>query len=161
MEGTRAEDTTSSIPRSCTHYTTLHCTALHCTALHCTFSHDKQHRKSRIMLAPRSGTWRSARIHRCPSAEPASGKSLSNTVPRCAESPIFNTAGAPRGGLADQIPRLPSHYTSSICPAGSSSPESKLPTELISSSDSLSLPASSAASLVAYLETYSAEACAE
>ena len=56
--------------------------------------------------------------------------------------------------------RLSSHpfllrHTSSICPAGSSSPDSKLPTELIESSDSLSSPASSAASLVAYLATYS------
>lgn len=44
----------------------------------------------------------------------------------------------------------------SICPAGSSSPESKSPTELISLSRSSSSPASSALSFVAYLETYSA-----
>ena len=43
-----------------------------------------------------------------------------------------------------------------MAPTGSSS-SSKLPTELISSSDSLSSPASSAASFDAYLATYSIE----
>ena len=47
----------------------------------------------------------------------------------------------------------------SICPAGSSSPESNSPTELISLSESSSSPASSAASLVAYFETYSGPIC--
>ena len=47
----------------------------------------------------------------------------------------------------------------SICPAGSSSPESNSPTELISLSSSSSSPASSAASLVAYFETYSETHC--
>ena len=47
----------------------------------------------------------------------------------------------------------------SICPAGSSSPESNPPTELISLSESSSSPASSAASLVAYFETYSGPTC--
>ena len=50
-----------------------------------------------------------------------------------------------------------SNQTSMGPAASSSSPDSKLPTELISSSSSLSSPASSAASLLAYLVTYSME----
>lgn len=54
-------------------------------------------------------------------------------------------------------PRRIAAYTSSIWPAGSSSSSPKLPTELMSSSSSLSAPASSAASLLAYRWTYSEE----
>lgn len=52
-------------------------------------------------------------------------------------------------------------HTSSIWPAGSSSSSlSKLATEDMSSSSSLSAPASSAASFVAYFCTYSVDASA-
>ena len=60
-------------------------------------------------------------------------------------------------GIYNSISVLIKHekIQTSICPAGSSSPESNSPTELISLSESSSSPASSAASLVAYFETYS------